>query len=139
MIRRPPRSTLFPYTTLFRSLAPEGDGPRRREGEDAPRLAAPAAQVVDMMDAGVDEDAAPARRGVEPPAAVRPIAARDEMELAELAESAAGDQPMNVVKRGHEVDVLGDHQDPARGGGGADHPVGLGEGRRDRLLDEDVQ
>src|SRR6266498_6101010 len=23
MIRRPPRSTLFPYTTLFRSLAPE--------------------------------------------------------------------------------------------------------------------
>src|SRR2546422_7711623 len=26
MIRRPPRSTLFPYTTLFRSLAPP-DGP----------------------------------------------------------------------------------------------------------------
>src|SRR2546425_9086208 len=24
MIRRPPRSTLFPYTTLFRSLAPAG-------------------------------------------------------------------------------------------------------------------
>src|SRR2546427_9199548 len=24
MIRRPPRSTLFPYTTLFRSLAGEG-------------------------------------------------------------------------------------------------------------------
>src|SRR5260370_10765136 len=27
MIRRPPRSTLFPYTTLFRSLA-GGEGPR---------------------------------------------------------------------------------------------------------------
>src|SRR2546430_8143647 len=26
MIRRPPRSTLFPYTTLFRSLVPLGDG-----------------------------------------------------------------------------------------------------------------
>src|SRR5438552_5435189 len=27
MIRRPPRSTLFPYTTLFRSAAPsDGDG-----------------------------------------------------------------------------------------------------------------
>src|SRR3712207_9462533 len=25
MIRRPPRSTLFPYTTLFRSLAPRED------------------------------------------------------------------------------------------------------------------
>src|SRR5687768_17877642 len=24
MIRRPPRSTLFPYTTLFRSLHPDG-------------------------------------------------------------------------------------------------------------------
>src|SRR5258708_17114160 len=29
MIRRPPRSTLFPYTTLFRSVTPE---PRRRGG-----------------------------------------------------------------------------------------------------------
>src|SRR3712207_8022461 len=26
MIRRPPRSTLFPYTTLFRSLGPTGVG-----------------------------------------------------------------------------------------------------------------
>src|SRR5258708_23646672 len=56
MIRRPPRSTLFPYTTLFRSVprtaAPSEDGhghrgqrsarshvlllrrPRRREGEE---------------------------------------------------------------------------------------------------------
>src|SRR5438477_3764495 len=44
MIRRPPRSTLFPYTTLFRSTAEERnhgpsdtgrsvrDGPRRAEG-----------------------------------------------------------------------------------------------------------
>src|SRR2546425_7785420 len=30
MIRRPPRSTLFPYTTLFRSH--EGAGARRSEG-----------------------------------------------------------------------------------------------------------
>src|SRR2546430_12258209 len=28
MIRRPPRSTLFPYTTLFRSLADGGISPR---------------------------------------------------------------------------------------------------------------
>src|SRR3712207_8497318 len=26
MIRRPPRSTLFPYTTLFRSAGPAGEG-----------------------------------------------------------------------------------------------------------------
>src|SRR5258707_2673231 len=29
MIRRPPRSTLFPYTTLFRSCARDGDRVRR--------------------------------------------------------------------------------------------------------------
>src|SRR2546428_8347927 len=44
MIRRPPRSTLFPYTTLFRScerilcadLLPERRRPRPRLGGDAP-------------------------------------------------------------------------------------------------------
>src|ERR1017187_6047832 len=43
MIRRPPRSTLFPYTTLFRSLSGLSAGDRRR---------APAAQVVDQAQAG---------------------------------------------------------------------------------------
>src|SRR5256885_6834547 len=46
MIRRPPRSTLFPYTTLFRSydpLAAHGDGPVHR-ARLAAREDAPAAQ-----------------------------------------------------------------------------------------------
>src|SRR5436309_8969085 len=30
MIRRPPRSTLFPYTTLFRSISPSGVAKRKR-------------------------------------------------------------------------------------------------------------
>src|SRR2546430_11355974 len=30
MIRRPPRSTLFPYTTLFRSHQPDGQPPSAR-------------------------------------------------------------------------------------------------------------
>src|SRR2546421_4873657 len=37
MIRRPPRSTLFPYTTLFRSVVPQedvtGDGERVTVGK----------------------------------------------------------------------------------------------------------
>src|SRR5438034_4647531 len=33
MIRRPPSSTLFPYTTLFRSVGPEGDRRRARHGD----------------------------------------------------------------------------------------------------------
>src|SRR3712207_7314231 len=37
MIRRPPRSTLFPYTTLFRSRRPGGGNPLpRRPGEAGP-------------------------------------------------------------------------------------------------------
>src|SRR5256885_13071893 len=33
MIRRPPRSTLFPYTTLFRSILGDLQGPKLRVGE----------------------------------------------------------------------------------------------------------
>src|SRR3712207_7505939 len=35
MIRRPPRSTLFPYTTLFRSVGAD-EGEREEEGEGSP-------------------------------------------------------------------------------------------------------
>src|SRR2546422_8504458 len=41
MIRRPPRSTLFPYTTLFRSVQQRGGRERAGQGEratDADRL-----------------------------------------------------------------------------------------------------
>src|SRR3712207_9171428 len=41
MIRRPPRSTLFPYTTLFRS----GRRKRERRAERPDRLLAPALQL----------------------------------------------------------------------------------------------
>src|SRR3712207_7695430 len=39
MIRRPPRSTLFPYTTLFRSVLLEGERLAGGEVEDAVALA----------------------------------------------------------------------------------------------------
>src|SRR2546427_5766830 len=38
MIRRPPRSTLFPYTTLFRSNRVKLGSQRRRAGRDVARL-----------------------------------------------------------------------------------------------------
>src|SRR3989454_911177 len=37
MIRRPPRSTLFPYTTLFRSRAAAGASADRRRGREGGR------------------------------------------------------------------------------------------------------
>src|SRR2546425_8816621 len=41
MIRRPPRSTLFPYTTLFRSIVGETNGTRHRlHGYESPHHAA---------------------------------------------------------------------------------------------------
>src|SRR2546429_6516372 len=38
MIRRPPRSTLFPYTTLFRSPAGATSGRRYRAAPSPPRM-----------------------------------------------------------------------------------------------------
>src|SRR5260370_23597875 len=41
MIRRPPRSTLFPYTTLFRSHFGHGAGPTQVRAELADRRVVP--------------------------------------------------------------------------------------------------
>src|SRR5258707_15869055 len=53
MIRRPPRSTLFPYTTLFRSLAAQRDQvlglhDRRRHARERRELVDHAADVADL-------------------------------------------------------------------------------------------
>ena len=40
MIRRPPRSTLFPYTTLFRSIADEGKARRAAAEEELKKMEA---------------------------------------------------------------------------------------------------
>src|SRR2546427_9241346 len=45
MIRRPPRSTLFPYTTLFRSLAQGGAAAREAAQAAAQGLATVAAEA----------------------------------------------------------------------------------------------
>src|SRR2546430_3074557 len=75
MIRRPPRSTLFPYTTLFRSHAlceagcrRRADGPSRRAEEPAARARPPGAWVLVWSlprvrnDAGLHRDDPDARR-----------------------------------------------------------------------------
>src|SRR3712207_6878100 len=48
MIRRPPRSTLFPYTTLFRSQREEADAAAARDRE---RLATEAAELLAQAEA----------------------------------------------------------------------------------------
>src|SRR2546426_2169010 len=56
MIRRPPRSTLFPYTTLFRSRLAGRDGaavlrPERGEREaDRPEIGARVERVAELLE-----------------------------------------------------------------------------------------
>src|SRR3712207_59414 len=67
MIRRPPRSTLFPYTTLFRSLVTLGDLALGGD-EDAHHLVDAGLQLVAVVAAetlDVDDDAAFAVRDLE--------------------------------------------------------------------------
>src|SRR5436189_4162257 len=59
MLRRPPRSTLFPYTTLFRSLRRGPDNRRRAEASPLP-----AAHHGDDSDQR-EPPAAPAKRRTE--------------------------------------------------------------------------
>src|SRR6266511_3072480 len=69
MIRRPPRSTLFPYTTLFRSPAPRD--PLRRPRADAPRRLVSAAPVPLLPRALRSRDVGAARAGARPRAVGR--------------------------------------------------------------------
>src|SRR2546422_6890283 len=65
MIRRPPRSTLFPYTTLFRSReAGAGDGELREAVEPLGALRVEVVLGPEVGDLG--RDAAPEGRGIEP-------------------------------------------------------------------------
>src|SRR3712207_8767035 len=50
MIRRPPRSTLFPYTTLFRSPARPGRGPGPRRASRRVGSALPCSFLRDRVD-----------------------------------------------------------------------------------------
>src|SRR2546422_6744093 len=59
MIRRPPRSTLFPYTTLFRSRGPQPRCGRERPARRGARLAGPDPPAPDHR--GLRGRTAPAR------------------------------------------------------------------------------
>src|SRR3712207_8830336 len=60
MIRRPPRSTLFPYTTLFRSRAFEDD--RHERGQRVQRPATNVEREIDDADPVLHEVAETATR-----------------------------------------------------------------------------
>src|SRR3712207_8636760 len=80
MIRRPPRSTLFPYTTLFRSPGDAAGHPVRAELDGALGREQPAARGAQHVEAG------PADPGVElqRPRAGAGVPARSEEHTSEL-------------------------------------------------------
>src|SRR3989449_4921231 len=110
MIRRPPRSTLFPYTTLFRSLPELGEVPLRHpelvhgdrlaRGEDAHDHVFVRVLRRDGGDAELD---LPAVRHLEPDLAVLRLA------------------PLGDVELRHDLYARGD-----RAAGGARGLLGLG-------------
>ena len=120
-------------------LAAEADRLRRAQGEEPPHLAAPPAQVVDVVDPGVDQHSAAGGAGGQPPARMLAVSTGHEVELAQRADRARRHQGADVAERRHEMKVLGDHQHAPGGPRGRDHPIGFLHGRRDRLLDEDVE
>src|SRR2546427_12628467 len=111
MIRRPPRSTLFPYTTLFRSALDDSqiDAPCRREAEvrlegtgRAGRSIHSDRQVFDGDEASVAQDG----RALERAAQLARIAwpGVGEQRLAGVARDARrrpADGPGELVQEGH--------------------------------------
>src|SRR2546430_4418837 len=75
MIRRPPRSTLFPYTTLFRSLQPihVAAQPAQPLGvlHVHPEVTAPVREVRDLVDRDHGDHAAPSETGAAAESAAR--------------------------------------------------------------------
>src|SRR3712207_6980753 len=79
MIRRPPRSTLFPYTTLFRSLARAG-----QRGVEAAEALVRLAVRPDPLGDRLDARAARAHGRGDRLGGVRPDARRSEEHTSEL-------------------------------------------------------
>src|SRR2546421_10038367 len=84
MIRRPPRSTLFPYTTLFRSdlRAPLKTSPRLQNPHSALRLKVPFAQTDRLLapDVGREQPVGLREGHLEPQRAVGVLQARGSLQ-----------------------------------------------------------
>src|SRR3989454_11718891 len=103
MIRRPPRSTLFPYTTLFRSLVGDRLADRRAETlrprfrRDGQRAVAAAGERGDEV---VRQAVGPDRRDRE----LEPVVLDDLQQLADprVVRDARADEPHTLLAaRGH--------------------------------------
>src|SRR5882724_332889 len=121
MIRRPPRSTLFPYTTLFRSQAARRHAPSARPGStpvDAVRDVALGGAPLRLRHLALD-GAAGHRRAAHPPAALARARARGDGGFGDHRDPLrhAGRRPPGHL--GGLSGARGQHRGPG-------HPVVLG-------------
>src|SRR3712207_7071192 len=86
MIRRPPRSTLFPYTTLFRSFVEPVFGRQRRLADVAPAAEVPLAEMPGRVAHAFQRPRQRRQLGIEPVGLVHLdiVAARSEEHTSEL-------------------------------------------------------
>src|SRR2546429_8211821 len=102
MIRRPPRSTLFPYTTLFRSRVPRREGelhPVGRRRRDAAHLGGAAVDIfVDAGEARKELGAWRVERGTKQPLeGVLDVGGGERAPAAEADPGAQGEGKMQTV------------------------------------------
>src|SRR3712207_3761300 len=130
MIRRPPRSTLFPYTTLFRSPGARDAGlraavvaPGRRQGHRDPRALRDAA---DPVLPGAERVGRPARRPGRRPAGGGPAPAGARCTPPTSFPSGSGQREL------HRLDLLtvGRHAASGSDGPVEDHGPDAGSRRR---------
>src|SRR3989441_11616766 len=127
MIRRPPRSTLFPYTTLFRSLAFAVGAPDRVDGRQVDDVEAHRRRALELR-LGVLERAARAREELVPRGEACALTIGDHRELA-LA--PGGVRAVEVALHESGERLLAGHRDrDVLAGRPFDPPRGLGEGAR---------
>src|SRR3712207_7096056 len=88
MIRRPPRSTLFPYTTLFRSV--------RRVLEPAPHGGAHLRRLLELVEGGVAGEEAL-------PVAAVPLGERDDADHAGLPRQRSEEHTSELQSRQYLV------------------------------------
>src|SRR3989337_699682 len=103
MIRRPPRSTLFPYTTLFRSLERLQDGPAARTALIPIRYGRCAAQLDLRRNVEMRADPVPAGGQVDDSATFTPGAIEH---LLHVTRRVSGRQIPDPVRRVHDVQLL---------------------------------
>src|SRR2546425_11196251 len=97
MIRRPPRSTLFPYTTLFRSLR---DTLAEREDR--------AQKLLELDEAGVGAEEKMKARGLTSPYLKAFVVARiNPLRFIKGAPPSFGEVLATMTKRGRGVDAAG--------------------------------